>query len=160
MRVLENGYTVKDLGIDSINCLANLHKKSFTRGWGAHDFALFLQDNKMKVLGAFSNGDKNPNAFLLVRCVADEAEVISIAVGRRHRRKGVAEGMLDVAIDTLYDKGIKELHLEVDENNKGAVELYNQAGFEVIGERKAYYKSEKGEKASSALMMRLILDEE
>ena len=26
MRVLENGYTVKDLGIDSINCLAKRDK--------------------------------------------------------------------------------------------------------------------------------------
>ena len=160
MRVLENGYTVKDLGIDSINTLANLHKKSFTRGWGAHDFALFLQDNTMKVLGAFSNGNKDPKAFLLVRCVADEAEVISIAVGRGHRRKRVAEGMLDVAIDALYDKGIKELQLEVDETNKAAVDLYMQAGFEIVGERKAYYQGKKGEKASSALMMRLDLDDE
>ncbi len=160
MRVLENGYTVRDLGIDSISALANLHKSSFTQGWGAHDFALFLQDQKMKVLGAFPNGNPDLMAYLLVRCVADEAEVISLAVGRRHRRRGVAVGLLDAAIDTLYDKGIKELHLEVDESNKAAVELYVQAGFEVIGERRAYYKAKKGEKASNALMMRLVLADE
>ncbi len=160
MRVLENGYTVKDLRIDSIKALANLHENSFTRGWGAHDFALFLQDNTMKVLGAFSNGHKDPNAFLLVRCAADESLGSVNAVGRRHRRKGVAEGMLDAAIDALYDKGIKELHLEVDETNKAAVDLYTQAGFEIVGERKAYYQGKKGEKASSELMMRLDLDDE
>lgn len=160
MRILENGYTIKDLGIDSINGLANLHKSSFSRGWGAHDFALFLQDQTMKVLGAFNNGGRDPLGFLLVRCVADEAEVISLAVGPKHRRRGVAEGLLDVAIDALYEKGIKQLHLEVDENNRGAVELYSHAGFEVVGERRAYYQGKSGEKASNALMMSLSLDDE
>lgn len=159
MRVLENGYTVRDLGLESINGLANLHESSFSRGWGAHDFAAFLQNKHMKLIGAFKNGGHDPSAFLLVRQVEDEAEVISIAVGRSHRRRGLGEGMLDAAIDQLSENGVKQLHLEVDEKNDAAVELYKIMGFEVVGERKAYYPSDKGELAANALMMSLDLDE-
>lgn len=157
MRILENGYTVKNLGLESINGLANLHKSSFARAWGAHEFALFLQDKHMKLLGAFKNGKRDPSAFLLVRHVSDEAEVISIAVERPHRRRGVGEGLLDTAIDELSDMGVKQLHLEVDEQNSAAVELYRNFGFEVVGERRAYYPGGHGKKAANALMMCLEL---
>lgn len=160
LRVLDNGFTVKAVGLECINSLANLHKASFQRGWGAHDFALFLQDRHMKLLGVFPNRGREPAGFLLIRCVADEAEVISIAVARRHRRKGLGEGLMQMAIDLLYDEGIKVLLLEVDETNKAAIELYNQLGFELVGERRAYYPAKGGEKAANALMMRLSLDDE
>ncbi len=159
MRLLENGYTVKDLGLENINGLASLHKSAFTRGWEAHDFAQFVQDRQMKLLGAFKNGGREPSAFLLVRQVEDEAEVISIAVGRTHRRRGIGVGLLDAAIDELSESGVKELHLEVDGQNNAAVELYKNMGFEVVGERRAYYPGGHGKTAANALMMCLHLDD-
>ncbi len=160
MRILENGYTVRDLGLESINSLANLHKSSFANGWGAHDFALFLQNPHVRLLGAFQSGKGEPSAFLLVRQLVDEAEVISIAVERRHRRRGLARGLMDDVLDTLYDEGIKVLHLEVDEQNSAAVELYKDLGFEVVGVRKAYYPNRKGGAGANALLMSLPLDED
>lgn len=160
MRVLENGYTVKTLGLDAINSLANLHKSSFQRGWGAHDFALFLQDKQMLLIGAYPSRNREPAAFLLLRMAADEAEIISIAVDRRHRRKGLAAAMLDMALDMLYEKGINCLLLEVDETNKAAVTLYQYFGFEIVGERRAYYPNKSGKAASNALIMRLALEDE
>ncbi len=159
MRVLENGYTVKDLSLENITGLAKLHSTSFARSWGAHDFALFLQDRRMKILGAFQTGEHDPLAFLLVRQVEDEAEVISLAVGRRHRRRGIGEGLLDIAIDDLCEQGVKEVHLEVDEQNSAAVELYKNIGFEVVGERRAYYPAGPSKKRANALIMTLDLVE-
>lgn len=157
MRVLSNGYTLRKVGLESINSLANLHKSAFQRGWGAHDFALFLQDKHMKLLGAYPAKRREPAAFLLLRSVAEEAEIISIAVARKYRRKGLALALLNMALDELYDEGILELHLEVDEKNKAAVKLYEGLGFEVVGTRKAYYQGEKGAPANNALIMRLLI---
>ncbi|GJM03489.1 MAG: acetyltransferase [Rhodomicrobium sp.] len=160
MRVLSNGYTLRKVGLDCISSLANLHKSAFQRGWGAHDFALFLQDKHMRLTGAFPSKRHDPAGFLLLRVVADEAEVISLAVSRRHRRKGLGAGLMDMAIDELYDEGVKTLHLEVDEKNRAAVRLYEQLGFDIVGERKAYYPSDKGSAGNNALIMQLAIADE
>lgn len=155
MRILADGYVVRELGLESINALANLHRGSFANRWGAHDFALFLQNSDVITLGAYPPAKTEPAAFLLVRRVADEAEVITIAVDRRHRRRGLARSMLDVAIDLLDEAGVTALHLEVDEQNSAAVDLYRDLGFEVVGVRHAYYPSSKNKPAANALMMAL-----
>ncbi len=160
MRVLENGYIIRDVGFDQINGLAKLHQSAFQQGWTADDFALFVQDRMVRVLGAFQTGVKEPLAFLLVRSVADEAEVISLGVAPKHRRRGLGEGLMDVAVDDLLEKGIKRLHLEVDEQNVAAVKLYENLGFDVVGTREAYYRHGRGEKATSALLMSLQLGED
>ena len=160
MRVLENGYIVRDVGLDQINGLARLHRSSFQQSWSADDFALFLQDRSMRMFVAFQQGVKGPLAFLLVRSAADEAEVISLAVEPKHRRRGLGEGLMDLAIDALLEQGITTLHLEVDEQNVAAVKLYENLGFDVVGTRKAYYRQGQGEKATSALVMSLQLGED
>ena len=160
MRLLENGYMVRDVGLDQVSGLAELHKSSFKQSWSADDFSLFLQDRTMRMLGAFQQGVKAPLAFLLVRSVTDVAEVISLAVGPKYRRRGLGEGLMDVAIDDLLERGIKTLHLEVDEQNVAAVKLYENLGFNVVGTREAYYRHGRGEKATSALLMSLQLGED
>lgn len=160
MRILENGYMIRRLGLESINDLANLHKASFSAAWGAHDFALFMQNRDVILIGAIASGKSVPVAFLLVRKLVDEAEVISIATARRHQRAGLARGMMETMIDLLYDEGITALHLEVDEQNGTAVHLYQGLGFDIVGERRAYYPKGRGERAANALMMTLPLTDE
>lgn len=160
MRVLDSGYMVRHVEIDNAKGLAKVHQDCFAHPWGVHDFVLFLQDKKYLTLGAFLPSKSQPVGFILLRVVADEAEIISIAVRRKHRRKGLAEALLDAALDELENAAVHVLHLEVEANNKSAINLYNQAGFEIVGEREAYYRPAAGMPAANALMMKLFLNED
>lgn len=73
----------------------------------------------------------------------------SIAVSPKFRGLGLAQLLLDEACKRAASNGFKYLTLEVSEENSPAVSLYLRQGFEVFGERLAYYKN-----GSKALLMR------
>jgi len=82
--------------------------------------------------------------FSLVRSVADESELLLIAVSPDHRRKGVGRGLLGHFLDHARSEGIARAHLEVREGNP-AIHMYRHAGFEPIGRRRNYYRGQDGQ---------------
>lgn len=84
-----------------------------------------------------------PAGFALVRTVADEAELLLIAVRKGYRRQGIARALLDQASDDALKGGAETLHLEVRDGNP-ALELYRSAGFVQVGARRAYYRGRTG----------------
>lgn len=88
--------------------------------------------------------DDVPAGFALVRTVADEAELLLLAVAPPYRRRGVAGALLRAVIAEAGGAGIADLHLEVRAGND-AVRLYEQNGFAKVGERRGYYRGRNGE---------------
>ncbi|WP_308814594.1 GNAT family N-acetyltransferase [Sphingomonas sp. GV3] len=88
--------------------------------------------------------DDVPAGFALVRTVADEAELLLLAVAPPYRRRGVAGALLRAVIAEAGGAGIADLHLEVRAGNE-AVRLYEQNGFAKVGERRGYYRGRNGE---------------
>jgi len=74
---------------------------------------------------------------LLLRVVADEAEILTIGVAAR--RAGIGRGLMTAALARAAAEGAKTMFLEVAEGNEAAVGLYGALGFEVAGRRAAYY---------------------
>ena len=87
--------------------------------------------------------DETPAGFTLVRSVADEAELLLIAVAPPYRRHGIATALLRGVIADAQGSGIATLHLEVREGNE-AVVLYVANGFARVGERRNYYRGKTG----------------
>jgi ribosomal-protein-alanine N-acetyltransferase len=77
--------------------------------------------------------------FSLVRHVADEAELLLIAVQPDDRRQGVGTQLLERFADISREAGLTRVHLEVREGNP-AVALYRGHGFLPIGRRRDYYQ--------------------
>jgi ribosomal-protein-alanine N-acetyltransferase len=77
--------------------------------------------------------------MVLARAVADEAEVLTLAVAPPARRQGMAAALLDAVCDEAARRGAHVLHLEVSTANAAARALYARAGFHVSGNRRAYY---------------------
>ena len=76
--------------------------------------------------------------FALLRCM-DDAELIRIAVRPDCRRQGYGRRMLNALTEEIHKRDIHSLFLEVRSSNKAAISLYESAGFEEVGVRKAYY---------------------
>ena len=73
------------------------------------------------------------------RRAADEAEILSVAVARAWRGRGLARRLLDLHLRRLAGFGLRAVFLEVDEDNEPARRLYARAGFREVGRRPGYY---------------------
>src|SRR3954464_14754803 len=131
--------------------LAALHAASFNRGWSEQEFEQLLTDRNVAADRAASGRAKV--GFILSRRAADEAEILSVAVARSWRGRGLARRLLDLHLRRLAGFGLRTVFLEVDEDNAPARRLYARAGFGEIGRRPGYYAGSDGN-TTAALVLR------
>lgn len=89
--------------------------------------------------------------YLITREVGGSGEILNLAIAPGWRRRGVGGDLLRAGLADLGARGVAEVFLEVRESNQAARELYERAGFRVVGARRGYYRSP----AEDALVMRL-----
>jgi len=89
------------------------------------------------------DGEGQVSGFSLFRTVADEAELLLLAVAPDRRRRGIGRTLLDHFMDHARTSGAGRVHLEVREGNP-AVIMYRQAGFNFAGRRPKYYRGRFG----------------
>ncbi len=138
--------------------LAQIHARSFSHEWDSSELASLSSQNGVKIFLARRSdpfGSRNPVGFVTLRTVADEAEILTIAVDPRQRGRGVARKLMETARYRLYAERVKDLFLEVDAANAAAVSLYKSLGFKEVGKRKGYYAESDGD--GTALVMRYDL---
>ncbi|MBX3478165.1 MAG: ribosomal protein S18-alanine N-acetyltransferase [Brevundimonas sp.] len=130
--------------------LAALHAQAFATSWTAEAFADLLDQ-----AGVFVEAEDG--GFILVRVVADEAEILTLAVRPQARRQGVATRLVQAAAGRAAGRGGRRLFLEVAETNDAARGLYERCGFDTVGRRRAYYADPKGGPAVDALILARVL---
>ena len=128
--------------------LTAIHRAAFPPGESWGEDAISLQ---LAMPGAFGLLDPR-GAMLLGRAVADEAEVLTLAVIPRARRHGLATALLDAAMGEARARGARAMFLEVSTGNVAARSLYGRAGFTEVGRRRRYYAD-----GSDALVLRMNL---
>ncbi|HVF38029.1 MAG TPA: GNAT family N-acetyltransferase [Sphingomicrobium sp.] len=96
--------------------------------------------------------DRGPIGFSLARAVADEAELLLIAVDPASQGNGAGRCLLDHFIASARDAGAHKLHLEMRDGNR-AGSLYRSAGFAPAGRRRGYYKGPDGEHHDAITLM-------
>lgn len=93
------------------------------------------------LVGWTENAEPAPSGLLIACQAADEAELLTIGVVPERRRLGLGRTLLQHALAGLRTGGAKQLFLEVDETNTGAVALYHALGAEPVGRRPRYYEN-------------------
>ncbi|HEY9092825.1 ribosomal protein S18-alanine N-acetyltransferase [Parasphingorhabdus sp.] len=88
---------------------------------------------------------EEPCGFSISRKVADEEELLMIAVDPQYQNKGIGLVLLEQLITNAISNNIAAVFLEVRFNNP-AQYLYKKLGFEKVGLRPAYYTGEGQEK--------------
>ena len=132
--------------------MAELHKPAFEDSWPEEAFASLLsRDEVFAVLGAVGD-ERAAKGFVLMRAVAEEAEVLTLCVANESRRDGLGQSLLVEACKIARARGADHLFLEVAEGNEAAMLLYQKLGFKTVGRRAAYYR--QSENATDALVMR------
>lgn len=83
--------------------------------------------------------------FSLFRTVADESELLLLAVLPNQHRCGVGRRLLDDFLKRVRNEGVERVHLEVREGNP-AVSMYQNVGFSPVGRRRNYYHAQDGQR--------------
>jgi len=81
-----------------------------------------------------------PTGFVLGRLVADEAEVLNLAVREECRRQGEGRALVEELLGRFAESGVSRVFLEVRESNRGAIGFYERMGFRQSGRREDYYR--------------------
>jgi ribosomal-protein-alanine N-acetyltransferase len=82
--------------------------------------------------------------FALARAMADEAELLLLAVRPEQRRAGIGGALLGAVAKEARVRGARRLHLEMRSGNP-AGGLYAAAGFREVGRRRHYYRGQDGQ---------------
>lgn len=131
--------------------LASLHAEAFDTAWSDSEFADLLAMPGAEA--TIASEQEEPAGFVLVRAVADEAEIITVCTRPFAQRRGVARALLDHQFTELSRRGIAHVFIEVAATNAPARALYGTLGFAKAGLRKGYYKISDGT-ADDAIIMR------
>lgn len=124
--------------------MADLHRACFDRDrpWSEQEFNDLIASPHVSV-------HHRPGGFAMVRAVAGEHELLTLAVDPNRRRKGIASRLMADWLDTAQGE---TAFLEVSADNTGARRLYERHGFAETGRRKGYYSRAHSTPVDAVLM--------
>ncbi len=117
--------------------IAGMHHVCFAEPWSEKAMTELLV--LPGVYGWLASAEGRPEGFVMARVAADEAEILTIMVLPPYRRHGVAQRLLQAALDNAKMHGAQKMYLEVASSNENAMQLYTKVGFVLVGRRKRYY---------------------
>jgi len=125
--------------------LAALHAVAFDAPWDAAAFDSLLGQGGVHLT-------ETPDGFILMRTVADEAEILTLAVRPEARRRGLGAELVARGAAEAAARGARRLFLEVADDNDAARALYARAGFAEAGRRPRYYARADGSRRDALLL--------
>lgn len=131
--------------------MADIHVASFVtpRPWSASEITALLATPNTHLFG-------KKQGFALLRVAGPEAEILTIAVHPDMRRQQIAKTLLSELHTFAKTANVEEVFLEVANQNRAAIALYESTGYTRLGIRKDYYTGPKGEHISAIIMSRTI----
>lgn len=134
--------------------MAVVHAAAFTAPWPPEAFTGLLASPGVFAVAAI---DAAPVGLILMRAIAGEAEVLTLAVSPSHRRLGAARALLASGMAIAAELGAESAFLEVAADNPAAIALYRAEGFAEVGRRAGYYPRPESP-AADALVLRRALN--
>lgn len=148
------GLHIEPAATGDADAVARLHALGFYRGWPREEFAAYLADPGQTPAFVACDARRRIAGFAMLRLVADEAELMTIAVDPKWRGKGVGKALLKAAFEDLMLSPARRLFLEVAADNAPAIALYRGHGFAEVGRRTGYYPRPGGAPATALVMSR------
>ncbi|MFQ5348389.1 MAG: ribosomal protein S18-alanine N-acetyltransferase [Rhodothalassiaceae bacterium] len=134
--------------------LAALHERVFAADtgerWSTGDLHAILRVPGIACLLA-RTGDV-PCGYALLRCAADEAELLSIGVEPAFQSQGIGRQLMAAVRAHCAGLGVTRLFLEVRERNIRACRFYRRLGFAETGRRRDYYRRSCGAREDAITM--------
>lgn len=117
----------------------------FGEAWTRSQLSGILPMSGVSLMLACDRETGDAVGFSLFRTVADESELLLIAVPTDHHRCGIGRRLLDDFLERARINAVARVHLEVRDGNP-AVAMYLAAGFSPVGRRRDYYQANDGQR--------------
>jgi len=122
--------------------------------WNAPDYQRVAQGDMAGWVAAGGSAISPLAGFIVARRVADDLEILNLAVRKEARRQGVGSLLVAEALAWAKSYGAGRAILEVRASNEAALQFYRCHGFQPAGRRPRYYQSP----AEDALLLAARLD--
>lgn len=139
---------IKQIKENDIEKISELERLCFLDAWSKPMLTEEIKKDNSFFFGAVKN-DELVGYILLNKCL-DEAQILKICVLKEYRGQGIGKELIDFSVKNIPD--LKIINLEVRKSNIPAIKLYESKGFEIVGERKKYYKNNE----DAVLMTKLL----
>lgn len=140
----EESFTIRPMWQEDLEQVRAIDLLSFSMPWPESAYNYELNENPLSMLWvAEQNNITVPPIILgmiVIWLILDEAHIATIAVHPDHRQKGIARCLLAEALKGAIRRGAHEATLEVRASNIPAQRLYQSFHFQVVGERRRYYR--------------------
>jgi ribosomal-protein-alanine N-acetyltransferase len=155
--VKPNGIRIRPLGPLDLPISVQIHRDAFGfEAWDARAIADILAmpgaAGRIAVDGVL--GDHRPLGFSLLLLVANDAELLTVAVTSAARRRRVGTALIEDFLDIGTEAGAANAFLEVAEDNIPAQRLYVRLGFRQEGVRRDYYRRPGNKRVAAHLLRR------
>lgn len=113
-----------------LNGILEIERLSFPirKQWDCSDFKQALSDLFLV------SGEEEISGFLIACCreIERRAVILRIAVHPDYRSRGIATGLIDAAVKKFAEMGTREVEIDVEIVKRGAIRLYEKAGFHIV----------------------------
>ena len=151
--MLEEMPVIDPMTLNDLMGVIELERLCFPDPW---PFSAFLSDlEREDTITLTAKSGNRLAGFTICQMIEDEMHLMNIAVHPDFRRKKVGHQLLEQLFYIGERHGCRIMYLDVRKSNSGAISFYNKYGFEVLYERKGYYRKPP----EDALVMVLNLSE-
>ncbi len=129
------------LQMEHCEAVAGIAEQSIPEHWSLQGIRDVLRYDNNIYFVARHRREQIIVGFAGIMVIADEAELLNIAVHPSYRGAGIGMQLLDKVIAEASRKQAVRLLLEVRKSNEVAIRLYQNRQFTKLGERKGYYSN-------------------
>lgn len=142
---------IRDMRQTDVTAVATIEQSAYEFPWSPGIFrdcllagyTSLVLEHSGKVIG-----------YGIMSVAAGEAHLLNLALSGSARRMGNGRRLLQHLMDLARVAGAEGMYLEVRPSNQRALALYERAGFEVLGRRRAYYRARGGTEDAVVLIHR------
>jgi len=129
--------TIESMTVDDISQVAEIERQIFSIPWSEKAFRDSMEsDNTIYIVAKENN---NVAGYAGMYLSFEEGNITNVAVNPLSRRKRIGEKIVRDILNRAYEKGVRDVFLEVRETNSVAIALYEKIGFKEEGIRKNFY---------------------
>ena len=133
---------IEKIHLNHLNELQEILISDFDDFWSFSTLKEELEnENSSYIIGKINN---EIIGFAGLKKIFDQADIMNIVIKKTYRNQGIGTLLLENLILLAKDLNISTLFLEVNEQNKPAIHLYEKLGFKKLGVRKKYYNNNNG----------------